>query len=70
MTAATLEKAALEYAPSLNVDGRALAHVLSQCDGSTSTRAIVQSLRNRYADRYHSPTEALSFVQRIVKQYG
>jgi predicted RNA methylase len=70
MTGEILVKAKLDYAPSLNLDGRALAYVLSQCDGSVSARTIAQSLCARYPERYHSRTEALAFVQRIVKRYA
>ena len=70
MDAATLRKAVVDYAPSLNVDGRALAQVLAQCDGSVSARTIAQSLCARYPERYHSAAEALAFVQRIIKRYA
>jgi SAM-dependent methyltransferase len=70
MDAATLKKAMLDYTPSLNVDGRALAQILAQCDGSVSARTIAESLRGRYPERYHSAAEALAFVQRIIKRYA
>ena len=70
MDAATLKKAVVDYAPSLNVDGRALAQVLGQCDGSASAMTIAQSLCARYPERYHSAAEALAFVQRIIKRYA
>ena len=43
MTAATLKKAALDYQPSLNAAGGALADVLSWCDGSRSVDTIARS---------------------------
>jgi SAM-dependent methyltransferase len=70
MDAATLKKAVVDYAPSLNVDGQALAQVLAQCDGSVSAGTIAASLRDRYPERYHSAAEALAFVQRIIKRYA
>jgi SAM-dependent methyltransferase len=70
MDAATLKKAVIDYAPSLNVDGRALAEVLAQCDGSVGAQAIAQSLCDRYPGRYHSAAEALAFVQRVIKRYA
>jgi len=70
MDAATLKKAVVDYMPSLNIDGRALAEVLAQCDGSASAMTIAQSLCARYPERYHSTAEALAFVQRIIKRYA
>ncbi len=70
MKAATLKRASLEYVPSLNPEGHALAHVLSQCNGSTTMEAIAGTLRDRYPERFHSPAEALRFVQGIVKRHA
>jgi hypothetical protein len=70
MDVAMLRKAAVDYTPSLNVDGRALAQVLAQADGSSSARTIAQSLCDRYPERFHSPAEALAFVQRVIKRYA
>ena len=70
MKSATLKKAALDYRPSLNADGRVFADVLSHCDGSATVETIVQSLCDRYPERYHAPAEALSFVQGIIKRHG
>jgi SAM-dependent methyltransferase len=70
MKAATIKKAALDYVPSLNADGRAVAYVLSQCNGSATMEAIAQSLRDHYPERYHTSAEAVRFVQGIVKGHA
>ena len=70
MSPETLEKAALGYSPLLNVDGQALAYILSQCNGQTSVQAIGRELRSRYPERYHSESDAVRFVQRIIKHYA
>jgi hypothetical protein len=70
MKAATLKKAAVDYAPSLNAEGCALVDVLSGCDGSTTVDTIARSLRERYPERYHTQIEAIGFVQEIVKRYA
>jgi hypothetical protein len=70
MKAATLKKAALDYRPTLNADGRAVAFVLSQCDGSTAAKAIAQAVVEHFPERYHSSDEALRFVQGIIKNHA
>jgi hypothetical protein len=70
MKAATLKRASLEYVPSLNPEGQALAYVLSQCNGSTTMEMIAGTLRDRYPERFHSPADALRFVQGIVKRHA
>lgn len=64
---ATLEKAALGYLPMLNDAGRALAYVLSQCNGEASVEAIAREVCSRYADHYRSQEDAVRFVQRVIK---
>ena len=70
MDAATLRKAVVDYAPSLNVDGRALAAGPGPMRRLVSARAIAHSLCDRYPERYHSAAEALAFVQRVIKRYA
>jgi hypothetical protein len=70
MKAATLKKASLEYVPSLNPEGHALADVLSQCNGTSTMAAIADALRDRHPARYHSAAEALRFVQAVVKRHA
>lgn len=70
MKGRTLKKAAVDYAPSLNAEGHAIADVLAGCDGSATVATIADALRARYPDRYHTRTEALGFVQDVVKRYA
>lgn len=70
MKASTLQKASLDYVPELTREGHAVAHVLSQCNGVTTTTAIAQSLRQRYPDQYSTDSEALLFVQSVVKRHA
>ncbi len=70
MSATTLEKATLDYAPSRSVDGEALMFVLSQCDGQRRVEEIAQRLSSVHPDRYANRAVALGFVQRVVKRYS
>jgi hypothetical protein len=68
MAASTLRRAALDYAPALNLDGRAQHFVLSLCDGSRPVRAIADALSKELPDRFSGAEEAIRFVQAVVRQ--
>jgi hypothetical protein len=68
MDAATLRKAVVDYTPSLNVDGRALAQVLAQCDGS-ATPGLLRSRCATISGVITRPPRR-TFVQRIIKRYA
>ena len=68
MVARTLRQAALDYRPTLSVDGRAQKFVLSMCDGTRPVQIIAQSLRDEFPDRFSAPDEAVRFVQAVVRQ--
>jgi precorrin-6B methylase 2 len=70
MTAESLQKAARGYAPALNADGRIMNDLLSRCDGSHSVDAIARWLVERHPTRFRSPTEALSFAQRMTRHFA
>jgi cyclopropane fatty-acyl-phospholipid synthase-like methyltransferase len=70
LSEALLAKAALDYAPSLGASGLALRHVLEQCGGSATVASIARSLADRYPERYAALSDAVEFVQQIVKRYG
>lgn len=69
MKASTVQKADLDYAPALNPDGEAMAHVLRHCDASTNVTEIAQSLVERFPSRYRTSQDAVRFVQQTIKRY-
>jgi SAM-dependent methyltransferase len=70
MKVATLKKAAVNYVPTLNADGRELLTVLSESQGSETTASIARLLRQRHPTHYRSDADALRAVQAIVKRYA
>ena len=64
----TLKKAAADYAPCLNREGEAVAHVLQRCDGHTPLRDIVASLHARWPQQFRKEDDALRFVQSLMKR--
>jgi SAM-dependent methyltransferase len=70
MKASTLQKASLDYMPALTREGHAVAYVLARCDGDATTKEIAQSLQQHYPDQYRTATEALLFVQSVVKRHA
>ena len=68
--ATTLQKASVDYTPTLTAEGQAIAYVLSQCDGVATTRQIALSLQEHYSDRYPTPPEAIQFVQAVLKRHA
>jgi precorrin-6B methylase 2 len=70
MTAASLTRAALDYEPSLNAEGRAVLDVLSRFDGTATVTSLASALSDRYPERYRSTAEAVAFVQRLVRRFA
>ena len=70
LKAATFKKAAPDYTPVLGPEGRALAYAVSRCDGSTTVTDIAASVRQQWPTRYRTDTEAMSFVQQVVKRFA
>jgi precorrin-6B methylase 2 len=68
--AATLQKAALDYRPVLSDEGRDVEYVLARCNGSERMDEIAASLQAAAPTRYRTSTEALRFVQSVVKQHA
>jgi SAM-dependent methyltransferase len=70
MSPSTIQRAALDWTPSLSASGEAAAHVLARCDGSQSVDAIARTLASRFPERYATHAEALDFVQKLVRRYA
>jgi hypothetical protein len=68
IVARTLRQAALDYIPTLNVDGRAQRLVLSMCDGTQPVHVIAHLLQNEFPDRFSEPDETVRFVQTVIRR--
>ena len=68
IAARTLRQAALDYIPTLNVDGRAQRFVLSMCDGTRPVLAVAQALQHEFPGRFPVHDDAVRFVQAVVRQ--
>ena len=70
MTADSLARLSLAYAPALNAEGQVLRDVLSRFDGATTVESVAAWLCERHAGRFRSRTEALRYVHRLLKPFA
>lgn len=70
LTLNSLKKASLDYLPQLTNKGQAAQYVLSHSDGSLSVQQISNYLNENYPALFTDSTQALKFVQSLIKRYG
>lgn len=68
ITAESLAMGSLEYAPSLNPEGDAMANVLALCDGTRSVATIAHAVRSTSLRRFRDQADAVAFVQRVIRR--
>jgi hypothetical protein len=69
MTPATVDSAAVDFQPRLNVDGEVLQYVLGLCDGTRPAGRIAEDVAGRFPRRFPTTEAALAFVQQIVRRH-
>jgi predicted RNA methylase len=66
----TLRKAAVDYVPVPNADGRAVQYLLSEMTGDRDASTLARSLRAAFPERYRTDADALAFTQEIIARYA
>jgi predicted RNA methylase len=66
----TLRKAAVDYVPVPNADGRAVQHLLAEMRGDRDAATLARGLRTAFPDRYRNDADALTFTQEIIARYA
>ncbi len=68
VTAATIEKATLDYRPRLTREGETTAFVLSCCEGARTVHEIADELRRWDPASFDSDADAVRFVQSTIRR--
>jgi protein arginine N-methyltransferase 1 len=70
LSAATLQKRAASYTPTLSEDGRIARFVLESMDDGASLGEIARLLSTEFSVRFPRPNDALSHVADLSQHYG